>query len=207
MMCSTLFDRNSECSIPTVKREKVTHFCDHPQSIQPSFLCAHKWLYLNKEQHGSLLQLRCLLNRCRVVFKHERKYPRGGNSLLPELPGSCVPSVEAATEQTRPRAVTTSAASRKLMGDARTHTQGSAGVISWLQWSHPDFQQLGSWILAHERVLIRNCLLSLHASVTMMGSLNFITVKSKRSSALPFIAFFMWWFTELLAPQKHNPNP
>lgn len=190
-MCSTLFSRSSECSIPIVKGEKATHFCDHPQSIQPPFLYAHKWLYLNKEQHGSLLQLRCLLNRCRVIFKHERKYPRGGNLLLPELLGLCMPSVEAATKQTRLRAVTTSAASRKLMGDARTHTRGSAGVISWLQWSHPDFQQLRSWLLAHKRVLIRNCLLSLHASVTMMGSLNFITVKSKQSSALPFIAFFM----------------
>lgn len=155
----------------------------------------------------SLLQLRCLLNRCRGVFKHERKYPQGGNSHLPQLPGPCVPSVGAATKQTQPCAVTTSAASRKLMGDARTHTRGSDGVISWLQWSHPDFQQLRSCLLAHKRVLIRNCLLSLHASVTMMGSLNLITVKSKRTSALPFIAFFMWWLTELSAPQKHNPKP
>lgn len=206
-MCSTFFSRSSECSILTVKGEKAMHFCDHPQSIQPSSLCAHKWLYPNKEQHGSLLQLRCLLNRCRVVFKHERKYPHGGNSRLPQLPGSCMPSVGAATKQTQPRAVTTSAASRKLMGDAKTHTPDSDGVISWLQWSHPDFQQLRSWLLAHKRVLIRNCLLSLHASVTMMGSLNFITVKSKRSSAHPFITFFMWWFTELLAPQKRNPDP
>lgn len=118
-----------------VKGEKATHFCEiiHPQCTQPSSLCAHKWLYPNKEQHGSLLQPRCLLNRCRVVFKHERKYPQGGNSFLPQLPGSCVPSVGAATKQTQLCAVTTSAASRKLMGDAKIHTRDSDGVISRLQ--------------------------------------------------------------------------
>lgn len=44
-----------------------------------------------------------------------------------QLPGSCMPSVGAATKQTQPHAVTTSAASRKLMGDAKIHTRDSDG--------------------------------------------------------------------------------
>lgn len=100
---------------------------------------------------------------------------------LVEFPGSCVPSAEAAQSRASP----VLSPSRLPQGNQREMPkltcEAERGVISQLQGSHPGFQQLRSWLLV--QVLIRKCLLSLHASVTMVGSLIFNALESQRSSA------------------------